>query len=87
MKNKLFYYFVSVYCIFYLIYFQNLPYLPLNEAQLGNTNKRFQQLMQGGSQSDVAWPQPPKFKTEKLNIKAEIDKLNSSIFNIFNCMH
>lgn len=62
-----------------LLNFQNLSiqrYLSSDDTSL-STNKRIQQIMQGGS-ADISWPQPPKLKTEKIDVKVEIEKLNTS---------
>ncbi|XP_067633004.1 peptidyl-alpha-hydroxyglycine alpha-amidating lyase 1 isoform X2 [Eurosta solidaginis] len=52
-------------------------YLTPDDTTL-STSKRFQQIMQGGGSADISWPQPPKLKTEKTNVKAEIEKLNTT---------
>ncbi|XP_037945490.1 peptidyl-alpha-hydroxyglycine alpha-amidating lyase 1-like isoform X1 [Teleopsis dalmanni] len=53
-------------------------YLPLApDEETRNVNKRFQQIMQGSS-ADVTWPQALKLKSEKINVKEEIAKLNTS---------
>ncbi|XP_017469341.1 PREDICTED: peptidyl-alpha-hydroxyglycine alpha-amidating lyase 1 [Rhagoletis zephyria] len=51
--------------------------LPADDTVL-STNKRFQQIMQGGGSADITWPQPPKLKTDKIDVKAEIEKLNTT---------
>ncbi|XP_036224393.2 peptidyl-alpha-hydroxyglycine alpha-amidating lyase 1 isoform X2 [Bactrocera oleae] len=51
-------------------------YLSSDDTSL-STNKRIQQIMQGGS-ADISWPQPPKLKAEKINVKEEIEKLNTT---------
>ncbi|XP_055840109.1 peptidyl-alpha-hydroxyglycine alpha-amidating lyase 1 [Episyrphus balteatus] len=52
-------------------------YLPLSEDDALSTNERFQQIMQSGNPSGIDWKQP-KLKTEKIDVKAEIAKLNST---------
>ncbi|XP_050321248.1 peptidyl-alpha-hydroxyglycine alpha-amidating lyase 1 [Bactrocera neohumeralis] len=51
-------------------------YLSSDDTSL-STNKRIQQIMQGGS-ADISWPQPPKLKAEKIDVKEEIEKLNTT---------
>ncbi|XP_004531283.1 peptidyl-alpha-hydroxyglycine alpha-amidating lyase 1 isoform X1 [Ceratitis capitata] len=52
-------------------------YLSQDDTGL-STNKRIQQIMQGGGTADISWPQPPKLKAEKIDVKSEIAKLNTT---------
>uniref|UniRef100_A0A0A1XSQ6 peptidylamidoglycolate lyase n=1 Tax=Zeugodacus cucurbitae TaxID=28588 RepID=A0A0A1XSQ6_ZEUCU len=52
-------------------------YLSSDDTSI-STNKRIQQIMQGGSAADISWPQPPKLKAEKIDVKEEIEKLNTT---------
>lgn len=54
----------------------------MTEDQLLNNDKRFQQIMQGSSSSsDAVWPDKHKF--EKVDVKKEINKLNTSKFHSY----
>uniref|UniRef100_A0A1A9X3N3 peptidylamidoglycolate lyase n=1 Tax=Glossina brevipalpis TaxID=37001 RepID=A0A1A9X3N3_9MUSC len=52
-------------------------YFPLvTEDQFLSNNKRFQQIMQGATSGDINWPD--KIRNEKIDVKGEINKLNST---------
>lgn len=52
-------------------------YLPVSEDDPLSTKERFQQIMQSANPSGIDWKQP-KLKVEKIDVKAEIAKLNST---------
>lgn len=51
-------------------------YIPITDDDAVSTNERFQQIMQSGNPAGIEWK--PKLKTEKVDVKMEIAKLNST---------